>query len=502
MKREGHIDIARMGRGVSALSFFRGRGPIDVLRADPAVRAVYDAAVKAGVTVYIVGGAMRNLALSASPAPDYDFIVQGDAAAFSEAAARALGGGWFLLDRETSSFRVVVKSVAGAYTVDFSPVKDEGVVYDLGRRDFTVNALAIGLSDLFGNEDPVIIDPCNGLGDARQRLLRMTSSGVFDDDPLRCLRAVRLALQYGIEIERETLALIKLKAGLLKNVSIERVRDELVAIFSSDGTPLALRVLLDTGVMAVILPEAARWGDVEGYDLLKHSIKVVEECEALISSDLERLFPGYSSVIKAHLGRALGPIKRKAFLKMMAFFHDAGKPACVTSEGGRPRFIGHDFEGGRIVKDIFTSLKFSRALANRASKAVKDHHRAFMLASLKERTARTKGHFFRATGDDAGIDLLLLALADARATSGVEDEPLLRAAREMAAFYRDVYTKKRPRPLFTGREVMRTFGVPEGRMVGEILRKISEGVEDGCIRDRKDAVVRIREWLAEKRGPF
>ncbi|MBI5827628.1 MAG: HD domain-containing protein [Deltaproteobacteria bacterium] len=484
-----------MGRGVPALSFFNGRGPIDALRADPTVRAVYDAAVKAGVTVYIVGGALRNLALCAAPAPDYDFIVQGDAAAFSEAAAKALRGAWFLLDKETASCRVAVKSAAGAYTADFSPVKEEGVVYDLGARDFTVNALAIGLSDLFGNEDPIIIDPCNGLGDATERLLRMTSRGVFDDDPLRCLRAVRLALQYGLEIEGETLALIKLKAGLIRNVSIERVRDELVAIFSSDGTPLALRALMDTGIMGVILPEAARWGDVEGYDLLGHSIKVVEECEDIISSDPERLFPGYSSGIRAHLGGALGPVKRTAFLKMAAFFHDAGKPACITSEGGRPRFIGHDSEGGRIVKGLFTSLKFSRALATRASKAVKDHHRAFMLASLKERTARAKAHFFRATGDDAGIDLLLLALADARATSGGEDEALLRTAREMVAFYYDVYTKKRPGTLFTGREVMKAFGVSEGRIVGEILKKIAEGVEDGGIRNRKDAVIRIKKWL-------
>lgn len=466
--------------------------------ADPVVRAVHDGAVKAGVTVYIVGGALRNMALCVAPAPDYDFIVQGDTAAFSEAAARALRGAWFLLDKETSSCRVVVKSSAGAYTVDFSPVREEGIVYDLGKRDFTINALAICLSDLFGNEDPVIIDPCNGLLDAGRRLLRMTSRGVFDDDPLRCLRAVRLALQYGLEIEGETLALIKLRAGLVKNVSIERIRDELVAIFSSGGTPLALRALLDTGIMGVILPETARWRDVEGYDLLDHSIKVVGECEEIISSDLERLFPGYSSVIKGRLGGALGPIKRTAFLKMMAFFHDAGKPACVTAEGERPRFIGHDFEGGRIVKEIFTSLKFSRALANRASKAVKDHHRAFMLASLKERTARAKGHFFRATGDDAGIDLLLLALADARATGGGEDEGLLRTVREMAAFYCDVYTKKRPRALFTGREVMKTFGVQEGRIVGEIMEKISEGVEQGAIRNRKDAVVRIRKWLAEK----
>lgn len=471
---------------------------MEALRADPTVRAVHDGAVEAGVTVYIVGGALRNLALSAAPAPDYDFVVEGDAAAFSEAAAMALRGAWFLLDRESLSCRVAVKSGGGAYTVDFSPVKEEGILYDLGARDFTVNALAINLSDLFGSEDPLIIDPCNGLGDARERLLRMTSRGVFDDDPLRCLRAVRLARQYGLEIEGETLALIRLKAGLMQNVSIERVRDELIAIFSSDGAGLALRALLDTGIMGVILPEAARWGDVEGYDLLGHSIKVVQECEDIISSDLERLFPGYSSVIKGHLGAALGPVKRTAFLKMLAFFHDAGKPACITSEGGRPRFIGHDFEGGRIVKGVFTSLKFSRALATRASKAVKDHHRAFMLASLKERTARAKGHFFRAAGDDAGLDLLLLALADARATRGGEDEALLRTAREMAAFYCDVYTKKRPRPLFTGREVMKTFGVPEGRIVGEIMEKISEGVEQGAIRNRKDAVIRIRKWLAEK----
>ena len=242
---------------------------------------------------------------------------------------------------------------------------------------------------------------------------------------------------------------------------------------------------------------------MEGYNLFEHALKTVGECEALMSSDLERLFPGYASRIKGRLGGSVGSIKRTAFLKMIAFFHDAGKPACITAAGeGRPRFIGHDFDGSRIVKGLFTSLKFSRAQANCASKAVKNHHRAFMLASLKERTARARGHFFRATGDEAGIDLLLLALADARATRGREDEDFLDAVKEMLAFYYGVYAKKRQAAMLTGAEVMKTFNVAQGRIVGEILEKISEGVEQGGIRNKKEAVRQIKKWLGGERGYF
>ena len=164
------------------------------------------------------------------------------------------------------------------------------------------------------------------------------------------------------------------------------------------------------------------------------------------------------------------------------------------------RFIGHDSEGAKRIPEVMERLRFSRKNASELALLVKNHHRVFMLASLRERSYRAKGHFFRAMGGESGLMLLCLALADARATRGGEDPELYEVVLEMMRFYYGVYIKVKPAPLMTGRQVMDAFRVPEGPQVGQILRKMNEGVETGAVRNRKEAVAYIKKWLKEKKG--
>lgn len=494
MRDKKDNSIFETGRGTSARSFLER---VAALEKDRLLEEVYTASIKHGASLYLVGGVIRNLALSVPLVPDYDFVYDGgDIEGFSMLVAGRLGGSSFLLDKETLSYRVVAPFEGIEYTIDLSPPRGDDIVYDLKKRDFTINAIAVNINDIFIGEGPAVIDPCGGGDDVKSGLLRVCSNNSFDDDPLRCLRAVRISQQYGLKITEDTVELLRAKAGLLERASAERIREELYLMFLWPGTSRSIKELFSFGLIKGMLPEIEGWEDVQGYDLLSHALKTLDEAEKLLSNITEERFPGVFQSLKEHFARPVGSVRKDAFFKLSAFLHDFGKPYAVSREEGRLRFIGHDFEGGRRIKEALMRLKFSRRVTTELSNLIKNHHRVFMLASLKEPTIRAKAHLFRASGGEAGVDLLCLSLCDARATRGAEDEELSALVKEMLKFYYGVYVRKKPKPLLNGKEIMKTFGVPEGPDVGGIIRKISEGVEAGVVNNRKEAVAYVKKWLA------
>lgn len=483
------------GREISAFSFLKA---LMALREDPVVKIVRAASGESDTAVWLVGGVLRNLALGRPPAQDYDFVTAGgDISGFCESIAAGTGGSAFLLDRETLSYRIVANVVNKTFSLDFSPVK-ESILNDLSLRDFTVNSLAVDLKDIFESARPAVIDPSGGVKDAEALLLRVVSKEVFDADPLRVLRAVRLSQQYGLRINTETFALMKEKAALLESSSAERIRDELIAVFSCRGSSGALRLIYSAGMIGPVLPGAEGWADVDGYGLLEHSLKTLDAAESLLDG-LGGTFPAYGGRLTEHFASKIGVIEMKTVFKLAAFLHDFGKPTSMTREGGRLRFTGHDSAGGALVKQALLGLKFSRKAAGEVAGLVKNHHRVFDLAKLTEPSHRAKAHLFRASGGASGVTLLCLAAADARATRGADDSGLLRLVDDMLGFYYTVYLKKKPAVIFTGNEVMKRFGIPEGPLVGEILKKISEGVEKGEIRNKKEAVVFAEGFLGGRK---
>ena len=476
--------------------FLRPLKGLECLRRDRVLESTRKAAPE-GSQVYLVGGVLRNIALGAPPAPDYDFSFNGDTKALAASVAAALGATFFALDEEAGAWRVVSKGPP-LVTVDFTPTINGDILSDLGKRDFTVNALALSIGRPFDDE-LLVIDPFGGIKDAQARVLRRVSDPVFDDDPLRVMRAIRLSTQYLLDIEKETWASLVSKASLLSSSSPERARDELVRLLSCPNASNGARLLRDSGLMEVLVPEMKGWSDVSGYDLLSHSMLVLNEADKLLDNISEETFPGLSDKLNEYFMRPL-PVPNAALFRLAALFHDFGKAYTLTREAGRLRFIGHDTEGAKRMPEVLERLRFSRRNSIELAALVKNHHRVFMLASLKEKTCRAKAHFFRAAGGESGVMLLCLALADARATRGGEDPELLQTALEMLRFYYGEYVLKKPEPLMTGRQVMDAFHVPEGPEVGRVLRKMNEGVESGEIRDKKDAIAFIRKWLKEKKG--
>jgi len=199
----------------------------DLLRLFPRLRDV-------PIDAYVVGGAVRDLILGAAPA-DVDV-----ACLDPLACARSLGRKVIRLGREEhlSAYRVV----EGAHVYDFAALLDGSIDADLARRDFTVNAMAIDL------RSGVLLDPHGGRADLERRLVRMVDAGNFDDDPLRMLKALRIAVRFDFGIDDATLAAIRPRAARITDIAVERVAYELTVIFSANAFRRAVALLHEAGL--------------------------------------------------------------------------------------------------------------------------------------------------------------------------------------------------------------------------------------------------------------
>ncbi len=198
---------------------------------------------------YLVGGAVRDALLN-RPIHDLDFALPKDTIPVAKKVADQLGGGFFVLDSERDTCRVILKDQEGQrLVVDFTLFQGEGIEEDLAARDFTITSMAL---DLDGDNE--LIDPFHGTQDLKEGLIRATSESALEDDPVRCLRAVRLAAQLGFHILPETKEQIRRSQHHLVEVSPERKRDELFRILAGPNQSAAVLSLQILDLYPNILP--------------------------------------------------------------------------------------------------------------------------------------------------------------------------------------------------------------------------------------------------------
>jgi tRNA nucleotidyltransferase/poly(A) polymerase len=254
---------------------------------------------------YVVGGAVRDLTLGAAPA-DVDV-----ACLHPLACARALHRKVIRLGREEhlSAYRVV----DGPHVYDFAGLLDGSIDADLARRDFTINAMAVDL------ESGDLLDPHGGRADLARRLVRMIDASNFDDDPLRMLKAIRMALRLGFDIDEETLDSIRIRAKRIGDVSVERVAYELTVIFSANAFRRAVRLLRETELDAPLFGSLGR--EFHGDDvplaaalaLLVHDARVFAKrwrlSDALMREmqTLQRLIESHALLDLYDAGEAIAP---------------------------------------------------------------------------------------------------------------------------------------------------------------------------------------------------
>lgn len=471
---------------------------------------------------YLVGGAVRDILLG-RPLHDLDFVLPGDVLAAGRLVANRLGGAYFPLAEEHGTARVVVVRLDGTrLNLDFAAQRGPDLESDLRARDFTINAIAIPLSDLDTVEDPL-----GGVEDLHAKRLRVCSNDSLQDDPLRVLRGVRLAVQFSLKIEQDTRQRMRDAAGMLRQVSPERIRDELFHML--EGEPAtALRVLDALDVLPYALPELAGMQGVTQsaphvHDVWSHTLKVVEALQevfavldrehdpdraaswalGLISLRLGR----YRENIYEHLKTPLNPERSlSSLITLAALYHDAAKPHTrELDESGRIRFFGHEETGEEIVAKRGQKLRLSNLEVERLKTIVRHHMRPFLLAQLeKPPTRRAIYRFFRDTGP-AGVDICLLSIADILGTYGaalpqetwVHHLDVVRTLLE--AWWERPEESVSPPPLVDGHDLMAVFDLQPGPRIGELIRSIQEAQATGEVKDREAALHLARNLLQKDR---
>jgi len=471
------------------------------------------------VEAYLVGGCVRDWLLGRS-SHDIDFAVAGDAVKLARRVADRVGGAFVLLDQERCTARVVTKGEDGQRLfIDFAQLQGDDIITDLSRRDFTINAIAVAVADAESLSH--VIDPYDGRRDVQLGLVRAVSETAFQDDPLRTLRAVRIAADMEASIEQETEELLRRAVHLLVKVSAERVRDELAKILALPGAAQNLHYLDELGLLTAIIPELETLKGVEQsdphyLDVFEHSLETVGRLEGVLHalrgyegeselSLISLLLSPFSRQFIAHLSQPIsGDRSRLMVLKLAALLHDLGKPATksVDDEGGI-HFYGHEGEGAEAVGAVLRRLRFGGNEVSLARTIVANHVRPCLLADQEVVTRRAVYRFFRDTGE-AGVDTLFLYLADHLATWG----PDLRMARWrrrvefVASMLADYYERRQkvisPPRLINGHDLMEEFDLEEGPHIGELLEAVREAQVEDEVGTKGEALALVKGLLGRE----
>ena len=290
---------------------------------------------------WLVGGAVRDVLGRETP-DELDLAVPAGALAWGRRLADRLHSTFIILDEARGVCRL-----AGPVQIDLADFRAPTIERDLGARDFTVNALAVPLRALAAGGHVRVTDPGGGLADLAARRVRLCAPGALADDPVRILRAVRLASRPRWQLDAGVAPAARAAAPALAGVAAERVRDELGAMLEGHQTGQGLRLLDGLGALAVLLPEsqamrATAQPEPHQFDVWEHSLRTVEGADAVLAAPAADFAPE----LLAHLDEDLGDgLTRRATLKLAALLHDVAKPETRTESEGRVRFIGHDVIG-------------------------------------------------------------------------------------------------------------------------------------------------------------
>ncbi len=505
-----------------------GRDP-DLSRLVEALAAVL--ARRGGPPLYLAGGAVRGRLVAVGcgkpegvgslpePRRDLDFTLPDQAVAFARELAHEMGTTLVVLDPEHDVARVVWRG----WDLDFAAFRDrvDSIEEDLSRRDFTINAMAWRFNPVGAEvslpqsgrellqEPGRLLDPCHGLADLRDGIIRVTHPGAFQADPLRLLRAYRFQATLAFTIESGTEKLIRRSLPAIAEVAVERIRGELEEILAAPAGSRTLTAMAASGLLYRVLPELAAGSGLEQpeshhLDVAGHSIEALAQLDRVLAEPA-RFFPESHRELAPYLGDPLHP-HREITLRWAALLHDLGKPATRSRLGHRISFHNHDRIGAELCGQLARRLRFSRERRALLQRLVAHHMWPFHLNNARRRTGikpRACLRLVRALADDLPA-LFFLAMADSLAGRGPGKPPNMEA--EMAALHAEVTRVAREQvspvlrqpPLLNGHDLKDTLGLSPGPLFKEILEGLERARVEGVVGTREQALAWVRDFLRQR----
>ncbi|RNL60736.1 CCA tRNA nucleotidyltransferase [Nocardioides marmoriginsengisoli] len=472
------------------MSEVQARAVSELLRIAPVIDELGERFVAAGEQIALVGGPVRDAMLGRLQ-NDLDFTTS----ARPEVTERLLKG-WADAIWDIGRDFGTIGCRRGDWQIEITTYRSEtydpasrkpdvsygdSLAGDLGRRDFTVNAMAVALP---GRE---FEDPYGGIVDLAHQVLRTPGrpEDSFSDDPLRMMRAARFASQLGFTVAPEVKQAMTEMADRITIISAERVRDELVKLVCSPRPRAGLLLLVETGLAEHVLPELPalaleRDEHHRHKDVYEHTLTVLEQ-----SIDLEDRLPEG------------GPDFVSRFAALM---HDVGKPRTRKFQGdGTVTFHHHDVVGAKITRKRMQALKFSNDETADVSTLVELHLR-FHGYGDGQWTDSAVRRYVR----DAGpllSRLHILTRADCTTRNQRKADRLRRTYDELEERIARLSEQEELasiRPDLDGNQIMEILGIPAGREVGEAYKHLLELRLDNGPMSYEDAKTALLEWSAAR----
>ncbi|MDR2501163.1 MAG: HD domain-containing protein [Treponema sp.] len=430
-----------------------------------------------GKKVFLVGGAVRDL-IRGNDAHDWDLATDARPeevrSIFPRVIPTGIKHGTVTVHFKGHQLEVTTFRTESNYQDGRRPEKIEytaSIEEDLSRRDFTMNAVALELPE--GRR----VDPFHGAGDIKRGIIRCVGRAEerFAEDGLRPLRAVRFASQLGFTIEEATLKAVPGSLSTTAKVAPERIRDELDKIILSATPSRAFRLMEQTGLLALLLPDLAACRGIEQkgchrFDVLDHS---------LLACD-------YTA---RH--------KHPPVVRLAALFHDIGKPLVRKMDSqGVWTFYNHERESVRLAQAYFRRYRYPNALAQGAVHLIGEHMFHYE-AAWKDAAVR---RFIIRIGEERLPGIYRLRLADAYAAAGTEPpaDYLLPLISRIDAIRAGSHAFSLKDLAVSGRDIM-GLGIAPGRPLGIILQELLEAVLDDPALNTKENLLAIAARIYAKR---
>ncbi len=481
---------------------------------------------------YVVGGYVRDQLLGRDTR-DLDLAVSREAVGLARQLANRLRGAFVLLDEERQIARVVLRDQNQLCYVDFASLRGDSLQADLAARDFTINAMASDAQDR--SPEPQLVDPHGGQQDLEQGVIRAVSESVFRDDPVRLLRAVRLAAELGMQVEDHTEALMGRDASVITLSSAERARDELCKTLGTERAAAGLRYLDGLGILTLLVPELEPLRGLEQppphhQDVLNHSLATVEGLETIFThlslmvdrdqqsragkgvpegevwGYLDDALRPFAGDLVAHLeGNVVDERSRLMLLKLAGLLHDLGKATTAKlDEKGRIRFFSHQVEGVGLTARILRRLRFGNREVRLVQTVIRHHMRPLQLAKHEKVTRRAIYRFFKDTRG-MGVDVLVHSVADNLALwHPGQDAAEWRTLFDtvgllLGKYYQEYDAVVQPAPLISGSDLLSRFSMEPGPAIGRVLQSVQEAQAGGEVVTREEAL-RLAETLLAQEG--